>query len=202
MVFLYYDCLCSLSCAYHAINKEISLDQQHNLKFLSTDDGTYVKSDYESKNKSNSEINHHYSSDDTFIDINVKKSKPSKFDITHKMSSSSNNENSNYCIDKNGFICFIKKFLPFIVGESPTNSYLAIIFPLITLMFMNYLLNNVPYFIHYQRLREIIYTLQVYNLWQEAKQAKAKQNRNDLNIRRAEVGLPPLTDIYEDRYYF
>lgn len=85
----------------------------------------------------------------------------------------SHNDNKD---NNNDFVQFIKEYMPFIAQESIANCYLAVIFPIISLLLAVYILRNVPRFIHYQRLREIYYTLKVYELWQEA------SNKRDRSI--------------------
>ena len=49
-----------------------------------------------------------------------------------------------------------------------SGEYLILMFPVSTLALSYFILSYVPQFIHYQRLREIYYTLQTYRLWKEA----------------------------------
>lgn len=90
------------------------------------------------------------------------------------------------------YVYFIEKYMTFIVRETMTHCYLAVIFPIISLLLALYILRNVPRFIHYQRLREIYYTLKVYKLWEDAMAERDKKEKIELDIRRAEVNLPPI----------
>lgn len=89
-------------------------------------------------------------------------------------------------------VYLINTHLPFIARETVTNCYLAVMFPIFSLLMAMYILQNVPRFIHYQRLREIFYTLKVYKLWEDLLKERREKERQDLNIRRAEVNLPPI----------
>lgn len=72
------------------------------------------------------------------------------------------------------------------------SAFIAILFPLLTIYLSRYIIKNVPKFIHYQRLREIYYTLNVYLQWEEAKTLDEERFKQNLAIRRAEAGMPPL----------
>lgn len=90
----------------------------------------------------------------------------------------------------NKYVHFIEKYMPFIARETITNCYIAVVFPIISLLLAFYILRNVPRFIHYQRLREIYYTLKVYKLWKDAMAERDKKENIEIEIRRAEVNLP------------
>lgn len=72
------------------------------------------------------------------------------------------------------------------------SAFIAILFPLLTRYLSRYIIKNVPKFIHYQRLREIYYTLNVYLQWEEVKTLDEERFKQNLAIRRAEAGMPPL----------
>lgn len=72
------------------------------------------------------------------------------------------------------YVDFIDTAFPFIGYTKLPNDYLAILFPILTLALSWYILKNIPRFIHYQRLREIYYTLKVYKLWNDAKEEMKK----------------------------
>lgn len=76
----------------------------------------------------------------------------------------------------------IEPIVPFITATKFSNELLAPLFPFLTLLLSIYILRSVPRFIHYQRLREIFYTITTYSLWEEARAAKsasAKPPRKD-----------------------
>lgn len=52
-----------------------------------------------------------------------------------------------------GFVKFINSYMPFLSNATLSNEYLAVLFPLFTLLLAWYILISVPKFIHYQRLR-------------------------------------------------
>ena len=87
---------------------------------------------------------------------------------------------------------YIDTKLPFVANTSLPNEYLAILFPILTWALAAYIRRNVPRFIHYQRLREIYYTIKIFKLWEDTKSHKEELYRQNLAIRRAEAGMPPL----------
>lgn len=94
--------------------------------------------------------------------------------------------------DNECFMKFVETRVPFISNAKLSNIYLAILFPFLILLLAIYIYHKVPRFIHYQRLREIFYTLRIYKLWKDASKKKRISELQDINIRRAEVGLPPI----------
>ncbi len=216
-MFLLMACFSVLSCKYHSISSKYD-DLESVVSNVSMnlvmDHDVSKKDKRDSVNNINkdSEINHHFASDNTLIDVNVKHHfNPKELNVVEQIYSKldnddvdveENNDKKNRIKNDIRFILFVRKFLPFIGGETPVNSYLAVLFPMITLLFMYYIIDTVPRFIHYQRLREIFYTLQVYSLWQDAKKAISRKYLHDLNIRRADVGLSPLGDDSDQPSYF
>lgn len=94
-------------------------------------------------------------------------------------------------MSKCGFVGFIDSYMPFLSNTNLSNEYLAVLFPLFTFLLARYILISVPQFIHYQRLREIYYTMTIYNLWRDADRNRDARYRQNLAIRRAEAGIPP-----------
>lgn len=90
------------------------------------------------------------------------------------------------------FVNFINSNIPFLFKTDIANKYLAVLFPIFTLLLGCYIFKRVPKFIHYQRLREIYYTMSIYKLWQDAKCHRDKRYKQNLAIRRAEAGMPPM----------
>ncbi len=90
------------------------------------------------------------------------------------------------------FVNFINTSIPFLFKTDLANKYLAVLFPIFTLLLGCYILSRVPKFIHYQRLREIYYTMSIYKLWEDAKCHRDERYKQNLAIRRAEVGMPPM----------
>ena len=100
------------------------------------------------------------------------------------------------------YVKAIDTIFPFIAYTKLTNDYLAILFPLLTLLLSYSILKRIPQFIHYQRLREIYFTLEVYMRWEQAKRAKAHRDRQNLNIRRSQANMTPLDENCEPPFYF
>lgn len=206
--------LSTLSCTYHALadSGEQASTSSFSKENVLIDDKVDKAMLNGSLEKLGSERDNNVSSNSTQISLGVKKSIPNTGNLMQNREQGDGLKNTSSkaispekkkCEEQiRRFKLFIKKFMPFIIGDNPTNSYLAIIFPLITLLFMSYLLNNVPRFIHYQRLREIFYTLRVYNIWQEAKRAKAHRDRQNLNIKRVQANMTPLDENCEPPFYF
>lgn len=116
----------------------------------------------------------------------------------------SRNVKSNQNMDSNAVSidAVVSKHLPFIAKDTVTNCYLAVIFPIFSLLMSLYILNNVPRFIHYQRLREIFYTLKIYKLWIDALKERGEKDKQDLEIRRAAVNLKtPSSEESTECYY-
>lgn len=107
-----------------------------------------------------------------------------------KVASSNSNEKTDSQgknVSVNSTCQFFKKYLPFIAKVNVSNSFLAVLFPLITLLLLGSLLITIPRFIHYQRLREIYYTLSVYDLWTKAKIELEKRYNDELEIRKLQA---------------
>lgn len=76
----------------------------------------------------------------------------------------------------NDLLCHhIIRWMPVLSGPQDGNLLLAIIFPIITLSFTSYLNRAVPRFIHYQRLREIFHTLEIYSIWDSGRKQQYGQ---------------------------
>lgn len=92
---------------------------------------------------------------------------------------------------RSNYIKFIDSYMYYLSRTDLANEYLAFLFPVFIFLLAWYILRSVPKFIHYQRLREIYYTLSIYKLWDDAKVIRNERYRQNLAIRRAEAGMPP-----------
>lgn len=92
---------------------------------------------------------------------------------------------------QSGFIKIVDSYLYFISRTNIANEYLAFLFPLLIFLLSLYILKSVPKFIHYQRLREIYYTLSIYKLWEDAKCESEKKYNQNLAIRKAQANIAP-----------
>lgn len=92
---------------------------------------------------------------------------------------------------QSGFTKIVDSYLYFISRTNIANEYLAFLFPLLVFLLSLYILKSVPKFIHYQRLREIYYTLSIYKLWEDAKCESEKKYNQNLAIRKAQANIAP-----------
>lgn len=116
-------------------------------------------------------------------------------EVSANSESTGNNDDWNY-VER------IDTVFPFIGYTKIANIFLAILFPLLTLLLSYYILKKIPQFIHYQRLREIYFTLELYMRWEEAKEKRDEKDLHDLNIRRASVNLPPISSIESAKNFY
>lgn len=129
-------------------------------------------------------------------------SKTVKHTTSGKSAGNESNDASSDNPKKCTYVKFIDTVLPFIGYKKIANIYLAILFPLLTLLLSYYILKKIPQFIHYQRLREIYFTLELYMRWEEAKEKRDEKDLHDLNIRRASVNLPPISSIESAKNFY
>lgn len=102
-----------------------------------------------------------------------------------------NSTNTGSANIRSNYIKFIDSYMYYLSRTNLANEYLAFLFPVFIFLLAWYILRSVPKFIHYQRLREIYYTLSIYKLWDDAKAILDERYQQNLAIRRAEAGMPP-----------
>lgn len=81
------------------------------------------------------------------------------------------------------FMTYIEPIAPFITTTKFSNELLAPLFPFLTLLLSIYILRCVPRFIHYQRLREIFYTITTFSLWEEARATRSESAKTQKDLK-------------------
>lgn len=145
-------------------------------------------------------------SKDNYNSVKSERTEETSKTVKHTTSEQSAGNGSNDATSdnpkKDTYVKFIDTVLPFIGYTKIANIYLAILFPLLTLLLSYSILKKIPQFIHYQRLREVYFTLELYMRWEEAKEKRDEKDLHDLNIRRASVNLPPISSIESAKNFY